>query len=84
MALKTNIETSEGVIVCDAYCRVEQIAITKTHVSFTLKSYVDPEKYKKFFGNSYVCDYDLTGENPIKQAYKYLKTLPKFANATDC
>jgi hypothetical protein len=27
---------------------------------------------------------DLDGPNPIKQAYEHLKTLPEFANATDC
>lgn len=27
---------------------------------------------------------DLDGANPIKQAYEYLKTLPEFADATDC
>jgi len=84
MALNTNIETSEGVVVHNAYCRVEQIAITKTHVSFVVKSYVDPEKFKKFFEKSYVCDYTLSGANPIAQAYAHLKTLPEFAGAADC
>ena len=84
MALNTSIETNEGVVVRNAYCRVEQIAITKTHVSFALKCYVDPEKYKKFHGESYVCDYDLDGANPITQAYEHLKTLPEFEGATDC
>jgi hypothetical protein len=32
----------------------------------------------------YFFQYDITGENPIKQAYLYLKTLPEFATATDC
>lgn len=27
---------------------------------------------------------DLNGLNPIKQAYEHLKTLPEFADATDC
>lgn len=26
----------------------------------------------------------LDGENPIKQAYEHLKTLPDYENATDC
>jgi hypothetical protein len=32
----------------------------------------------------YSFDYDLNGENPIKQAYLHLKTLPEFADAVDC
>jgi hypothetical protein len=27
--------------------------------------------------------YDMSGDNPIKQAYLHLKTLPEFADATD-
>jgi hypothetical protein len=84
MALTANIETNEGVVVRNAYCRVEQIAITKTHISFVVKSYVDPEKFKKFFEKSYVCNYDLSGANAIAQAYGHLKTLPEFTGASDC
>ena len=29
-----------------------------------------------FSDEGFVCDYALDGENPIKQAYQYLKTLP--------
>ena len=28
--------------------------------------------------------YVLDGENPIKQAYEYIKTLPDYENASDC
>jgi hypothetical protein len=27
---------------------------------------------------------DMQGDNPIRQAYKHLKTLPEFEGATDC
>ena len=37
-----------------------------------------------FNTKTYSCAYDINGENPIKQAYLYLKTLPEFASATDC
>jgi hypothetical protein len=30
------------------------------------------------------CAYSLLGENPIKQGYEYLKTLPEFEGCTDC
>jgi len=34
--------------------------------------------------NNITTNYDLDGENPIKQAYIHLKTLPEFADAVDC
>jgi hypothetical protein len=33
---------------------------------------------------SYQFPLDLNGDNPIKQTYEYLKTLPEFSDATDC
>lgn len=33
---------------------------------------------------TYGCAVDLEGNNQIRQAYLHLKTLPEFANATDC
>lgn len=37
-----------------------------------------------FASSSYQCYYSLEGENPITQAYEYLKTLPEFEDCTDC
>ncbi len=37
-----------------------------------------------FFSNSYQCDYSLEGENPLIQAYEYLKTLEEFEGCIDC
>jgi hypothetical protein len=34
--------------------------------------------------DTYSCDLDIDGENPVRQAYLHLKTLPEFAGATDC
>jgi hypothetical protein len=34
--------------------------------------------------DTYVCDLNIDGDNPIRQAYLHLKTLPEFANAVDC
>mgnify|MGYP007101623561 CR=1 FL=1 len=33
--------------------------------------------------NHHTCDYDLNVDNPIKQAYDHLKTLPEFSGAVD-
>mgnify|MGYP000334844155 CR=1 FL=1 len=32
----------------------------------------------------YAFEHSLTGDNPIKQAYLHLKTLPEFSDAVDC
>ncbi len=32
----------------------------------------------------YVTSYNIDGENPFKQAYEYIKTLPEYADAIDC
>jgi hypothetical protein len=32
----------------------------------------------------YTIGYTLDGDNPVRQAYLHLKTLPEFANAVDC
>ena len=36
------------------------------------------------FERNFLFPIQLAGDNFIKQAYEYLKTLPEFANATDC
>lgn len=33
---------------------------------------------------SFECAYDISGENPLAQAYAHLKTLPEFVDALDC
>jgi hypothetical protein len=82
MALKINIETESGIKVDGAYCRVEYPYLTKDSVSFNLRKYVVSDK--PFFEESfYSTVYNLEGDNPIKQAYEYLKNLPEFADAVD-
>ena len=84
MALKQTISTPFGATIPNAYQRVEGLFFdTKNNIKFNLRSYVDnsfPFFAEKVFG----CDYDINGENPIKQAYLHLKTLPEFADAVDC
>jgi len=82
MALNKAVETNYGVIVDGCYLRVEQPKLTKTALSFHLRTYVDITK--PFFEETvFTCAYDIAGENPFKQAYTHLKTLPEFADATD-
>lgn len=66
----------------DAYIRVNNV-IAKKPVSF-----IDVEIKTGDVGRmeQYQFEADLSdsAENHIKQAYKYLKTLPEFAGAVDC
>lgn len=84
MALQKNIETVYGISINNAYCRVDNIVINaKTKMNFLLKIYAD-KTAKEIQCENFECAYDIEGENPTKQAYEHLKTLPEFAGATDC
>ena len=39
---------------------------------------------ESFDEKTFYCEYGINGENPIKQAYLHLKTLPEFADTVDC
>lgn len=84
MALQKTIITLHGFEAKDAYHRVEALALsTKTEISFRVRSYKDQRATLAFDDAGYHCAYDIEGDNPIKQAYEHLKTLPEFAGAAD-
>lgn len=84
MALQKNIETVHGVDINNAYHRVDNIVINnKNQLTFLLNIYAD-KNFTPVAVESYACEYDLNKENPLKQAYEHLKTLPEFAGAQDC
>jgi hypothetical protein len=84
MAIKKQVDTVHGFSVNDAYHRVENVTIIgKQKMAFSVKVYKDIEK-QAFSEVSFNCAYDLSGSNPIAQAYNHLKTLPEFAGAVDC
>ena len=85
MALSKTIYTPQGFEATNAYYKVENVClIDKTNMQFALKAYKNNKENVAFLDVPYKCEYNLTGENPIKQAYEYLKTLPDFVGATDC
>jgi hypothetical protein len=84
MALKKLIQTPFGVDVQDAYHRVENVLlISKKKIQFQVRASLDGVK-PHFNDVAHECDYDIEGNNPIHQAYTYLKTLPVFDSAVDC
>ena len=84
MAIEKTVTTSYGIEVQDAYHRVEGLSIIgKNQIHFRVRSSVDGV-LPHFSDVEYQCAYELDGQNPIKQAYKHLKTLSEFTNSMDC
>jgi len=83
MAISKNFETQHGITIQNAYVRVESINATKQQMTFSVSFYANKEK-PFFEAKVFSCAYEILGENPIKQAYEHLKTLPEFAGAIDC
>ena len=84
MALQKTTTTPQGFEATNAYHRVEAVTLTsKDEISFRVRSYKDASETVAFGDAGFSCAYDIAGENPIKQAYEHLKTLPEFAGAAD-
>lgn len=84
MALKKTITNIYGIQVKDAYHRVENVSlVSKEGMRFSLRSYKDTE-FPYFAEIGFNCPYDLSGANPIEQAYTYVKQQPEFNDAVNC
>ena len=84
MALKKTVTTQHGFTASDACHRVEGVQVGKDRMTFQVRSYKDNSGLPHFADASFSCAYDISGDNPIKQAYVLLKTLSEFAGATNC
>jgi hypothetical protein len=85
MALEKTVITPQGFEAVNSYHRVKNLSLTsKTSISFHVQSLKSIDAPLEFASEFYSCSFDLDGENPIKQAYKHLKSLPEFLNAKDC
>lgn len=84
MALSKTTTSRWGLDAVDAYHRVERVMlVSKASMTFRVRSYANVD-LPPFADAGFACEYDLAGENPVRQAYLYLRTLPQFADATDC
>lgn len=84
MALKKTVVTPHEIEVLNAYHKVGNVTLAgKNLIIFKVHSMKD-EKSIPFMEIDRSCAYDMQGDNPIRQAYLHLKTLPEFAGATDC
>jgi len=84
VALKLDLNI-RGIVVKDAYVKVESFTGDKNHLRFVTIIKVDKDSEPLPVPNeAYGFDYDLFAGNPVEQAYAYLKNLDKFAGAVDC
>lgn len=84
MALLKSVKTPHGFDAQNAYHRVECVSLSaKTEITFHLRSYKGSDHTVAFGDVRHSCQYVMNEENPVAQAYKYLKTLPEFSDAED-
>jgi threonine synthase len=77
-----NVSLGQQKLSVSAYCKIIYVAGDKQMLQINVESVA--EQFKKtevFFFKPSVDD---NASNFVKQAYEYLKTLPEWANATDC
>ncbi len=84
MALSLTIRQETGIEVQDAYVQVASALVHKNQTATARYLIFADTKKLPFDSVEVTYFYDLDGSNPIKQAYEYLKSLPEFADATDC
>lgn len=82
MAL-TKTATFKGLSVPSAYFRVWNVAISGSKMTFGIGMHAGPSD-EMLDSTAHECAYDLSGPNPIAQAYIHIKSLPEFSGATDC
>lgn len=84
MALNIDITTVHGIQVAGATVKVEHLRMpTPATMEFCVRAYADVER--PFVSEAiHACEYADGAGSPYAQAYEYLKSLPEFADATDC
>ena len=66
------------------YIVVENMCGNKKELSFSVYYYTDENKSILVDSKAFFFVPTLEGDNFIKQAYSYLKSLPEYADAIDC
>jgi hypothetical protein len=84
MALQKSTEIM-GLSTKNAYYQVVSVKeLGKNGAIAVVHGFTNDSKEHSFYKNEFAFAYDMSGENPIKQAYEYIKTLPEFADAVNC
>jgi hypothetical protein len=77
-------ETGEASVTTPPlYIKVESVSGSKEKVQ-AFVSFTDDVKNKKLFEKQFAFEPSMEAGDFIAQAYAHLKTLPEFADATDC
>jgi len=79
MALEKTIEY-KGISISNAYIKIGRFEGIKDQLTFGVW-YQASASSEPFNSKTLTCAYDLSGKNPISQAYDYIKTLPEFLGA---
>lgn len=82
MALSKTFEY-RGLVVKNGYHKVGYLSGNKESVIVNVEKFTN-DKQNIIDVENYSFVPNMNGENFIKQAYEYLKTLPEFADAQDC
>ncbi|MDF3127388.1 hypothetical protein [Rheinheimera sp. 1928-s] len=72
----------KGIAVNEAYIRVSQYQGNKQQLNFTVTYHKDADT-EAFDVKTFETEFDLSGANPLIQAYAFLKLQPDFAGAID-
>ena len=74
----------KGISVESAKVTVGDIYIADGHTVLSITANWSAPGSSEFFRQTtYNCPYDITGTDPLTQAYAYLKTLDKFSGAAE-
>ena len=74
----------KGISVESAKVTVGDIYIADGHEVLSITAnWAAPDSSEHFRQTTYNCQYDITGADPVTQAYAYLKTLDEFSGATE-
>lgn len=86
MAIKSNIVLDNGLIINNAYLRIESFSGTEKSVSFVLNVYASSNAYDEnkppVTSFSYRMEFD-KDKNLFAQMYSYLRNLPEYENAVE-
>lgn len=88
MALIIKKEMETGLILSDAYCKVEEVNVKKERMNFYVVIYLNKESRIEnkipLETKLYYCEHSVDiNENSIKQSYNYLKTLEEYMESID-
>jgi hypothetical protein len=78
-----NIDGELEVTIENSYIKIMSFCGNKERLNLTVGFFKESDSTNPVKVSNIVVPISLDGDNFIKQAYEYLKTLPEFASATD-